>query len=147
MHYRFTNTQWWRHHLSVLPPSPMSPLFTIFGYSSHPSPGDILFEQPLKDLFLICIWDILKTSHKRHLLWNVFETSSRRHIKDIFFEMYSRRLKNVSKKTSFFETSRRCRKKDVFFEMYLRCLKDVSKKTSFLRCFWDVFEKSLSAET
>ena len=30
--------------------------------------------------------------------------------------------------------------------MYLRRLKDVSKKTSLLRCFWEVFEMSLSME-
>ena len=30
--------------------------------------------------------------------------------------------------------------------MHLRRLKDVSKKTSLLRCFWEVFEMSLSME-
>ena len=93
-----------------------------------------------------CIWDIFKTSHKRHLFWDVFETSQRRHIKDTFLEMYWRGILNASKKTSFlryiwdvskmsyerrlfwdiFEMSQRRLKKGVFFEMSLRCLWDVS---------------------
>ena len=57
-----------------------------------------------------------ETSQNKHLFWDMFETSLRGH------------------------------KKGIFFEIYWRCLKDVSKKISFLRCFWEVFEMSLSME-
>ena len=146
-----TNTQWWRHHLTMLASSSMSPLATIFGYSSHPSPGNVLFEQLLKDIFLD----------------NEFVTSSRRHIKDIFYKMYLRHLQDITQKTSFLrciwdvsKTSRKrrlsgdvlktsyiCLEKDIFPDIHVRCLKHVSRKTSFFRCLWEVFETSLSMET
>ena len=66
--------------------------------------------------FKIYFWDISETSQNKHLFWDMFETSLRGH------------------------------KKGIFFEIYWRCLKDVSKKISFLRCFWEVFEMSLSME-
>ena len=104
---------------------------------------DIFFEmylRRLKDItkkasFKICFWDILETSENNHLFWDMFGL---RRLKDstwktFFFEMFLRRLKEVTKK-------------GIFFETYMRRLKDVWKKTSLLRCFWEVFEMSVSME-
>ena len=143
-----TNTQWWRHHLSVLPPSPISN-----SYKKRCILGTV--QKGCHYLWVILSpltwWHLFWMAPKIHLFWYEFATSQRCHVKDVFLEMYSIRRKNVSKRHlswDAFEASQRRRKKDVFFETYLRCLKDVSKKTPFLRCLsqrrpdWDVSETS-----
>ena len=60
-----------------------------------------------KTSFLRYSWDVLKMSHKRHLIWDVFEMSQRHHKKVISFEMFLRGLWDVSLKWDLIEISQR----------------------------------------
>ena len=112
----------WEEYLKIV--VTMSSLF--LGSPLTPHLATSFLNGPYNTSCLIWIWDIFKTSQRRHvkdvfleIIWDIWKMSQKRHLS-----------------WDAFETSQRCRKKDVLFKMYLRCL----KKHVF-------FEMSLSTET
>ena len=77
---------------------------------------------PYDTSFLIWIWDIFKTSHKRHLFSDVLETSQRRHVKDVFLEIIWDTWKMSQKRHLSWDAFETSQKRRLFF----RCLWDVS---------------------